>query len=60
MSLMMPDHGPSFQAVTGYEHPHVQYGKPTKDTYDFARDALQSHFQQHYGLSSAVPNLWVF
>jgi hypothetical protein len=39
------------QALTGAPYPHVQYGKPTKATYDFAEKMLRARMKELYGVS---------
>jgi ribonucleotide monophosphatase NagD (HAD superfamily) len=41
------------QALTGAPYPHVQYGKPTKATYDFAEKMLRAHMNELHGASVA-------
>lgn len=62
-------HGIDFiQAVTGAPYPHVQYGKPTKHTYDFAEMMLRARMKELHGpsgpdiqprLSVAIPPLFL-
>ena len=40
------------QALTGAPYPHVQYGKPTKHTYDFAEEMLRSRMKELRGTSA--------
>ncbi|KAI0047551.1 HAD hydrolase [Auriscalpium vulgare] len=42
-----------FTALTGKPYPHVQYGKPTTATYDFARGVLQQRIGEAYGEPAA-------
>ena len=49
-----------FKAATGQFYDHVQYGKPTKATYDFAKDVLKEQFRTEIGPLSPLPNLYVF
>src|SRR6266850_2292544 len=39
----------TIQALTGAPYPHVQYGKPTKHTYDFAETMLRSRVKELHG-----------
>ena len=39
------------QALTGAPYPHVQYGKPTKATYDFAEKMLRARMNELHGAS---------
>lgn len=39
-----------WQSLTGSVCPHVQYGKPTKETYDFAKGLLSDRFKELYEL----------
>ncbi|EAU91552.2 hypothetical protein CC1G_02041 [Coprinopsis cinerea okayama7 len=48
-----------FKALTGSNYPHVQYGKPSKETYDFAREVLTSHFREELGHSPLPPTLYM-
>lgn len=43
--------------MTGHEYPHIQYGKPTKATYDYAKEVLHRRFNQEYGTGSTPRNL---
>jgi ribonucleotide monophosphatase NagD (HAD superfamily) len=50
------------QALTGAPYPHVQYGKPTKATYDFAEKMLRAHMSELHGVpagSDIQPRLLV-
>ncbi|KAF9528509.1 HAD-like domain-containing protein [Crepidotus variabilis] len=38
-----------YRALTGSEYPHVQYGKPTQATYEFAEELLNLHLHDLYG-----------
>ncbi|GBE81065.1 HAD-like domain-containing protein [Sparassis latifolia] len=38
-----------FKALTGSEYPYVQYGKPTKATYEYATRLLQRHYKALHG-----------
>ncbi|KII92002.1 hypothetical protein PLICRDRAFT_457454 [Plicaturopsis crispa FD-325 SS-3] len=38
-----------FKALTGAEYPYVQYGKPTKATYDFAERVLRARLEELSG-----------
>ncbi|KAH6914224.1 HAD-like domain-containing protein [Coprinopsis sp. MPI-PUGE-AT-0042] len=53
----------AFQAVhtalTGEPYTHVQYGKPSKATYDFAREVIANHFHEEYGLREAPSQLYM-
>jgi len=40
-----------FKAVTGAPYPHVQYGKPTKPTYEFAEKMLRAQMREVHGAS---------
>jgi len=40
-----------FKALTGAPYPHVQYGKPTKHTYDFAEMMLRARMKELHGPS---------
>ncbi|KAF8499592.1 HAD-like domain-containing protein [Russula emetica] len=40
-----------FKALTGAPYPHVQYGKPTKATYDFAENMLRARMNELHGTS---------
>ncbi|KAH9979082.1 hypothetical protein BGW80DRAFT_1282822 [Lactifluus volemus] len=40
-----------FKALTGAPYPHVQYGKPTTATYDFAEKMLHTRMKELHGAS---------
>jgi len=40
-----------FKALTGAPYPYVQYGKPTKPTYDFAEKMLRARMMELHGAS---------
>ncbi|KAI0047560.1 HAD-superfamily subfamily IIA hydrolase [Auriscalpium vulgare] len=42
-----------FTALTGKPYPHLQYGKPTTATYDFASELLQRSISEAYGEPAA-------
>ena len=44
------------QALTGAPYPYVQYGKPTKATYDFAEKLLRARITEVHG-ASVGPNI---
>ena len=46
------------QALTGNEYPYVQFGKPTKATYEFAEHALKAQIQELYGSIKILPNMY--
>ncbi|TFK18971.1 HAD-superfamily hydrolase [Coprinopsis marcescibilis] len=48
-----------FKALTGDYYPHVQYGKPSKETYDFAKDVMQRHCQEQFGVLDPALNLYM-
>ncbi|KAF9070858.1 HAD-like domain-containing protein [Rhodocollybia butyracea] len=52
----------SFQAVykklTGSEYPYVQFGKPTKPTYEYARRVLHNLLNDIYGVGE-LPNMYM-
>jgi hypothetical protein len=50
------------QSLTGAPYPHVQYGKPTKATYDFAEKMLRARIDEVNGAavgSDVQPRLLV-
>ncbi|KAF8160899.1 HAD-like domain-containing protein [Crassisporium funariophilum] len=47
-----------FKALTGTEYPHVQYGKPTKATYEFAEQILKGRIEELYGNVQDIPNVF--
>ncbi|KAF5325758.1 hypothetical protein D9611_000075 [Ephemerocybe angulata] len=50
----------AFQAaITGKQYPYVQYGKPTKATYDFTKEVLEQRFNEEYGSSSKPSSLYM-
>ncbi|CAA7259180.1 unnamed protein product [Cyclocybe aegerita] len=49
-----------FQAVIGSEYPHVQFGKPTEATYEFAEELLKVRVQEMYGSSTRLsPHIYM-
>ncbi|KAK7057445.1 HAD-like domain-containing protein [Favolaschia claudopus] len=50
-----------FKSLTGSEYPHVQFGKPTRATYDFAADVMRKHLQQmpDYDAHSPLPPIYM-
>jgi ribonucleotide monophosphatase NagD (HAD superfamily) len=40
------------QALTGAPYPHIQYGKPTKASYDFAEKMLRARMEELHGASA--------
>ncbi|KAI0259217.1 HAD-like domain-containing protein [Gloeopeniophorella convolvens] len=48
-----------FKALTGAPYPHVQYGKPTTPTYEFAEKMLRSRIMEIHGAADAQPNLYM-
>ncbi|KAF8482499.1 HAD hydrolase [Russula ochroleuca] len=46
-----------FKALTGAPYPHVQYGKPTKATYDFAEKMLRARMKELHGASVVGPDI---
>ena len=44
--------------MTGNEYPYVQFGKPTKATYQFAEQVLKAQIEELYG-SRELPNMYV-
>ncbi|KAI9510922.1 HAD-like domain-containing protein, partial [Russula earlei] len=40
-----------FKALTGTPYPYVQFGKPTKPTYDFAEKMLRAQMKELHGVS---------
>ncbi len=47
------------KALTGVEYPHVQYGKPSAETYSYASEVLQGWIRTLYGPGNHVPHLYV-
>lgn len=45
------------QALTGRHYPHIQYGKPTEATYNFAKETLAVLLRERHGVSSAPDSL---
>ncbi|KAF9047367.1 HAD-like domain-containing protein [Panaeolus papilionaceus] len=48
-----------FKALTGEEYPYVQYGKPTLETYNFAKQILQDQLQHMYHGQSQPPSVYM-
>ncbi|TEB37474.1 HAD-superfamily hydrolase [Coprinellus micaceus] len=48
-----------YKALTGNRYPHVQYGKPTEATYNFAKETLGAIFRERYGASSTPEHLYM-
>ncbi|KAG6857775.1 hypothetical protein H0H87_004191 [Tephrocybe sp. NHM501043] len=46
-----------YKAVTGATYPYVQYGKPTKATYDFAQTVLADRLKGIYGAKAVLPRV---
>ena len=47
------------KALTGAEYPHVQYGKPSAETYNYASEVLQGWIHTLYGPGNHTPHLYV-
>jgi len=48
-----------FRALTGNEYPYVQFGKPTKATYEFAEQVLKAQIEELYGSINMLPNIYM-
>ncbi|PPQ98386.1 hypothetical protein CVT24_004065 [Panaeolus cyanescens] len=48
-----------YKALTGEEYPYVQYGKPTIETYKFAKHAIHDQVQHMYNGQSEPPNVYM-
>ncbi|KJA20792.1 hypothetical protein HYPSUDRAFT_42887 [Hypholoma sublateritium FD-334 SS-4] len=48
-----------FKALTGAEYPHVQYGKPSTETYRYASEVLQGWIHTLYGPGNDAPHLYM-
>ncbi|KAJ7072513.1 HAD-like domain-containing protein [Mycena amicta] len=48
-----------FKALTGSEYPHVQFGKPSQPTYDFASKVLRERLEQLSGLAGPLPRIYM-
>ncbi|KIL68872.1 hypothetical protein M378DRAFT_70980 [Amanita muscaria Koide BX008] len=45
--------------LTGSAYPYVQYGKPTKATYDFAEQVLRALLDKDYGFGHSMPRIYM-
>ncbi|KIM45076.1 hypothetical protein M413DRAFT_441735 [Hebeloma cylindrosporum] len=45
------------KAMTGAEYPHTQFGKPTKETYEYATEMLKGRINEMYGESDVFPHV---
>ncbi|PPQ93685.1 hypothetical protein CVT25_012744 [Psilocybe cyanescens] len=43
-----------FKQITGSEYPHVQFGKPTEETYHFAEELLQAQINDLYSVKNSL------
>lgn len=41
-----------YQALTGSQYPHIQFGKPTRETYKFAEEVLANRLRNLHGVRS--------
>ncbi|KAJ7128944.1 HAD hydrolase [Mycena crocata] len=48
-----------FKALTGSEYPYVQFGKPTRATYDFATEVLNDRLQALGGQRRPLPPVYM-
>ncbi|KAJ6593638.1 HAD-like domain-containing protein [Mycena capillaripes] len=48
-----------FKALTGSEYPHAQFGKPTRETYDFATHVLTARLHELTGHSGSLPTVYM-
>ncbi|KAJ7647569.1 HAD-like domain-containing protein [Roridomyces roridus] len=48
-----------FKALTGSEYPHVQFGKPTRATYDYATTVLHRRVQEMTGHPPALSSIYM-
>ncbi|CAK5265587.1 unnamed protein product [Mycena citricolor] len=48
-----------FKELTGSEYPHVQLGKPTRATYEFASTVLQERIEKMYSFRGALPEVYM-
>ena len=44
--------------MTGNEYPYMQFGKPSKPTYEFAEQVLKTQIEQLYGSIKKLPNMY--
>ncbi|KZP18676.1 HAD-superfamily hydrolase [Athelia psychrophila] len=51
--------GAVYKALTGTEYPYVQYGKPTKETYDFAKSVLAARVEELYGFRQLPSSIYM-
>ncbi|KAJ3810587.1 HAD-like domain-containing protein [Lentinula aff. lateritia] len=47
-----------YKMITGSEYPYVQFGKPTRPTYDYARRVLQNLLEESYG-PGELPHMYM-
>jgi hypothetical protein len=43
--------------LTGAEYPHKQFGKPTKETCEYATEMLKGRIDEIYGESEGFPDV---
>jgi len=48
-----------FQDLTGNKYPYVQFGKPSRATYEFAEQVLKAHVEELYGSIKTPPNIYM-
>ncbi|KAK0473137.1 HAD-like domain-containing protein [Armillaria luteobubalina] len=46
-----------YKALTGKKYPHVQYGKPTEATYQYAKSVLENQIRSLYNHSTKINNV---
>ncbi|KAF7321495.1 hypothetical protein MKEN_00670300 [Mycena kentingensis (nom. inval.)] len=48
-----------FKALTGADYPHVQFGKPSRPTYDFAAEVLRERLMRLGRIRDPVPRIYM-
>ncbi|KAJ3568445.1 hypothetical protein NP233_g5708 [Leucocoprinus birnbaumii] len=49
-----------YQALTGSQYPHIQFGKPTRETYNFAEEVLLNRLRyMHNGHALSRPHVYM-
>ncbi|KAF8629173.1 hypothetical protein AX17_005758 [Amanita inopinata Kibby_2008] len=48
-----------YKALTGVSYPYIQYGKPTKATYQFAEQTMKNLLEERYGPGERAPRLYM-
>ncbi|XP_006460901.1 hypothetical protein AGABI2DRAFT_204203 [Agaricus bisporus var. bisporus H97] len=48
-----------YQALTGGQYPHMQFGKPSRETYKFAESVLANRLRDMYGVHRLSPSVYM-